>query len=66
MTKADIVAKISEKLENNFNEVAINSKLFSINHFLSRPSGCADSEVSMPIKAMELFFTPYMKKQLGF
>ena len=65
-TKKEIIDAISQKLENDFNEVAINSKLFSINHFLSRPSECADSEVSMPTKALELFFTPYIKKQLGF
>lgn len=65
-TKKEIIGEISEKLEDDFNEVAINSKFFSINHFLSRPAECADTEISMPTKALEQLFTPYMRKQLGF
>jgi uncharacterized protein YecT (DUF1311 family) len=65
VSKKEIIEEISQKLENDFNEVTINSKLFSINHFLSRPSECADTEISMPTKELAPFLTPYMKKQLN-
>lgn len=65
-SKKEITDDILIKLESDFNEIKINSKLFSVNHILSYASGCADSEITMPTKSLEQFFTPYIRKQISF
>ena len=65
-TKKEITDDIINKLDSGFNEIKINSKLFSVNHFLTLDSACIDSEINIPTKSLEQFFTPYIRKQISF